>query len=69
MAWYWYIAVFFGGVIAVLMIIGSLIWQDAMRDTSEHEDQRIRQAIIGFSNLIMIGLLSVIVVFLFVEMK
>ena len=60
MAWYWYIAVFVG--VAIL----SLLFINWFENNPMPGDEGVLK---GLSHLIIISLLSVIVVFLFVELK
>lgn len=69
MDWYWYIAVFFAAAyfsfIALILLLGA----DKPILPTEEERRRINDGMIMFSNFIIIGLIAVIIVFLFVEIK
>ena len=69
MDWYWYIAVFFGAVLASMIFLARAAGTFKPRMLNENERAEMGRAENWWSNLIIIGLLSVIVVFLFVEMK
>ena len=69
MAWYWYVVLFFGFVTSAMILIG-WVSGDRIKHSqmvTKEEYERISRAHNWWSNLIIIGLLSVIIVFLFVE--
>ena len=70
MAGFWYVAVFIGVVITAMILIG---WASGDRIESrmvtKEEYERMSRSHNWWSNLIIIGLLAVIIVFLFVELS
>ena len=67
MAWYLYLAVFFGAVLASMAFLAWATGTFKAQMLTEEERAAMGRAENWWSNLIIIGLLSVIVVFLFVE--
>lgn len=69
MAWYFYLAVFFGAVLAFMAFLAWATGTFKAQMLTEEERAAMGRAENWWSNLIIIGLLSVIIAFLFIELK